>query len=739
MLSCKNLNNNLKIRNRSNSLSTQDNQTNYFSHIFNGNSNFSVGNNVNYLNNNDNNNIYVDNNSRISIKNKEIMPKEKLLPETNNKTANNFYPLNMQKNREQELINIYSKQNEIIDSKNNYPDTYRDNKEFIDFNYEDYNDMWFGTNEIIYESYYDPKDLNNVSINYNYYYNFNNYNNNYTTNYYNGMNQNVQNGNETPLSSPNHNHKESLSSTAAVIINPKLNTENTTISTKNNLTTEKNRKLNKKNNNINKDIVKINEFDFVENNVLNNNVQASNNKKNLKSDNNKNFVNDKKLKKKEFPNDSVKTNNPKKITDNKNNINNKQIQKNSPNAVDNKKIKNNYFQHNNSNNNKVILNKGEIFDNNNSKSQNFNYSGINYLSQRKNQQSPKDNKPKKLIKINSCSEQINFNNNQNYDINININPNNINNNNNTLINNRNNSYSILNNDEKKQHSAITQKKDHEILNSLYGSIYPNKNRQRDEMFINHSIRLKSKKILIPKEDINTTRQKSNSFAIMDNMQLNKNVNNSILSSNYTGNVNNTNNNNINYMNNNPYNYINSEDINPILYVNPNIYSTRINNSVLNNNKNIVALSNENNNKNAYIQNVFHENGKDFNYKKIVKSVAAANNIKRKKNVSRKKKCDNCIVNIIYKSKSKSKDKSNSKIIRVNNKNKILSEIDNDSVIDGDSDYFDINDEKNNTTPKKRGDNLKVNPKILLNCFISELNRYSNEERSNLSLRQFKMK
>ena len=739
--SSKNINNNLKIRNRSNSLSNEDNQKYYYNHIFDINNNYSTINNVNnYFNN-----IYSNNDKNMNTKNNEIISDEKLVSEINNKTANNFYPLNIQKNREQELVEIYNKQNEIKDPRNIFPDVYRDNKKYIDFNNENYNDIWLGTNEIIYENYYDPQNVNSENINYDYYYNFNNYNNNFSTNYYNGMNH-IQNG----TNSNNHtqNLKESLTTnnSTAVIINPKVNTENTTISTKKNLTNEKNKKLIKINDN-NNNIVKINEFDIdEETNVLSSKDQSFNIKKSLKLDNSKYFVNEKKLNKKDFPNDSIKSISPKKINNNKNNTSSKQIKKNSPSVIENKKIKYNNLSHNSSNNNiNIEVSKGEIIDNNN-KTQNIVFNEINYLNQKKNKQSPKDanNGPKKLIKSNSCLEQIFPNNNQNYYINNNVNININNNNNNIVLSDKNNSYVILNTNEKKQNNPITKQKNQEFLNSIFDSIYSNKNRQRDENLINHSIRLRSKILLNQKEEKNKAKQKSNSFAIMENVQLNRNANNSI-PVNYIKNVNN---NNFSYMNNNSYNYINCSNNHSVLYINENknnnnginlnIYNTNINNSALNNNyKNVNTLLNANNNKNTYIQDVLHEFGKSFDNKKNEKPIITTSNFKRKKNVIRKNKSNDYIVNIL--SKSKSREKSINKISRVNNKSKILNLKDNnDSIINGNSDFLEVNDEKN-ATPKKQGDYIKVNPKKLLNSFISELNRYSNKERSHRSLRGCKMK
>ena len=107
-----------------NSLNKQENHFNYC-----------IGNN-NYMNSNIDNNIrnYSNNSPRIfnkrtilNDKDKNISYKKKLNP---NKTWDNFYPINLGKNREQEIIDIYSAHNnDILENDNK-----RDNKDFINFN-----------------------------------------------------------------------------------------------------------------------------------------------------------------------------------------------------------------------------------------------------------------------------------------------------------------------------------------------------------------------------------------------------------------------------------------------------------------------------------------------------------------------------------------------------------------------------------------------------------------------------
>ena len=145
---------------------------NNYSSINNLNNNLNNYNNEIIQNNNNGNNVYLD--SNYYLDNNDI----------NNKSANNFYPSNFEKNREQELINIYTNNND-----NQYPD--------ID-------DLII--NNIIFEHTFNANNQN-INYNYNYFYNFDNY---------------------------NQNNIYSTSSLVPNSIHNKTRSDNTTVSTKNN-------------------------------------------------------------------------------------------------------------------------------------------------------------------------------------------------------------------------------------------------------------------------------------------------------------------------------------------------------------------------------------------------------------------------------------------------------------------------------------------------------------------------
>ena len=128
--------NNIKPRNKSFPKINRGVYTNYINSVNNNgiyNSNYYINNNLNNLMNdnealNQINNInnYVVNNfnkdNNININNENLL--------ISNKTGYNFYPLDIEKNREQNLINLYSGYNNNIIPE----DTKRDNINFINFN-----------------------------------------------------------------------------------------------------------------------------------------------------------------------------------------------------------------------------------------------------------------------------------------------------------------------------------------------------------------------------------------------------------------------------------------------------------------------------------------------------------------------------------------------------------------------------------------------------------------------------
>jgi len=206
----------------SNFLNSLDNN---YSQIYNENIN-----NNNYINND----IYafIENNN---IHNHNLRNRENKL--ATNKTIDNYYSINVDKNHEKNIIELYSAHNNDAF----HEDTKRDNKQFINFNNNKFlffsgqnqdnkndnisqirnnNDIWDIQNNIqqvnniietqsqynIEEPQKNVTNLNteeianklisNISsnnngqnidnnVNYNYYYNFNNYNNNYTNNFFN--------------------------------------------------------------------------------------------------------------------------------------------------------------------------------------------------------------------------------------------------------------------------------------------------------------------------------------------------------------------------------------------------------------------------------------------------------------------------------------------------------------------------------------------------------------------------
>ena len=99
---------------------SSNNQGNFYSKSF-------IYNNNYYLNNMDSK-IQNLKNNEININSKDyISNQKKIIP---NKTLDNFYPITIGKNREQELIKIYSNPNNNVVQK----ECKRDNKEFINFN-----------------------------------------------------------------------------------------------------------------------------------------------------------------------------------------------------------------------------------------------------------------------------------------------------------------------------------------------------------------------------------------------------------------------------------------------------------------------------------------------------------------------------------------------------------------------------------------------------------------------------
>ena len=98
-----------------------NNQGNFYSKSFIYNTNY-------YLNNIESKTPNLKSNEININSNKDCISNQKKL--INNKTLENFYPINIWRNREQELINIYSNSNNTFFQN----DCKRDNKEFINFN-----------------------------------------------------------------------------------------------------------------------------------------------------------------------------------------------------------------------------------------------------------------------------------------------------------------------------------------------------------------------------------------------------------------------------------------------------------------------------------------------------------------------------------------------------------------------------------------------------------------------------
>jgi len=230
--------------------------------------------NNNYINNDIH--VYIENNNHNHRNNKD----NKLLA---NKTIDNYYSINVDKNNEKNIIELYSAHNN--DAFNE--EIKRDNKQFINFNNNKYlifsgqnednkndnninqisnnnNDIWdiqnniqpvnninniietqsqyinieepqknINTEEIANKLISNINNNNNNNgqnidnnVNYNYYYNFNNYNNNYTNNFFNNS--------YSPLTNP-VNFTKKISST-----NNSLNNNNS-ISINNNYILDKNK------------------------------------------------------------------------------------------------------------------------------------------------------------------------------------------------------------------------------------------------------------------------------------------------------------------------------------------------------------------------------------------------------------------------------------------------------------------------------------------------------------------
>ena len=266
--------NSIKTRNLSSSSLNRGVYSQYISFV--NNENYGILYNGNYANNyciNNNTNNNIDNiNKNINVVKENNINHQRNIGRDNkllsNKTADNFYPLNIEKNREKEIIDIYSEHNnEKIPQDNK-----RDNKQFINFNNNSFlylagqnqninnnnlitknindinqiNNIWNSSisnntsqiNTIINPQYtnieqpqnnnkninseeianklisnitnsYNTKSLDN-NVNYNYYYNFNNYNNNYTNNYFNNSYSSLANISnpllkKVPSSSNNNN------------------------------------------------------------------------------------------------------------------------------------------------------------------------------------------------------------------------------------------------------------------------------------------------------------------------------------------------------------------------------------------------------------------------------------------------------------------------------------------------------------------------------------------------------
>ena len=247
--------------------------------VYSENLSFIINNSVNNVNGNFNNNIYSNNNfnnneinnSNIIFENNENqrnLIKEKKF--SSNKTANNFYPINIEKNRENEIIAIYHEHNNIEKVPE---DNKRDNNQFINFNNNHFlflagnnqnnNIVDKNQNELIQVNeicnntnnndnnitnkinnvntqyiQIEQQENNNIindeianklisninnnssiqnidnNINYNYYYNFNNYNNNYTNNFFNNSYNSISNQiikkSPIPLSNTNNINDNSI-------------------------------------------------------------------------------------------------------------------------------------------------------------------------------------------------------------------------------------------------------------------------------------------------------------------------------------------------------------------------------------------------------------------------------------------------------------------------------------------------------------------------------------------------
>ena len=143
--------NNARVRNQS---FPKVNKGIYSNYINSSNNNSSLYNN-NFINNNyyhsnsiESRNSIIKNNQGNLENISEIQNKTNKVKLLTNKTWDNFYPINIGKNREQELIefiDIYSNNNDIL-----HKDSKRDNKEFINFN----NSLFYlyGQNENIYNN-----------------------------------------------------------------------------------------------------------------------------------------------------------------------------------------------------------------------------------------------------------------------------------------------------------------------------------------------------------------------------------------------------------------------------------------------------------------------------------------------------------------------------------------------------------------------------------------------------------
>ena len=290
-----------------------------------------INNNYFEVNNKNNKIINYDINLILENKNNSFIQRNinSLNKILSNKTADNFYPIKNEKNRENEILDIYNKYNNAIPQNNK-----RDNKQFINFNnnqflflsgnnqnnfiidknitnFSQLNNIWNNSNNKIpnkinniinaqyiqidqsnnKQSYSNEEIANNLilnynnnnhvnndqiidnNVNYNYYYNFNNYNNNFTNNFFNNNNP-ISNQIIKKVSLTNMNNNNS--------INIKDNSNNSTINThhiidKNktpstiptssikNNPDSKNKNQNKKEDIVNKDF-KISEFDIGEEN-----------------------------------------------------------------------------------------------------------------------------------------------------------------------------------------------------------------------------------------------------------------------------------------------------------------------------------------------------------------------------------------------------------------------------------------------------------------------------------------